>query len=66
MQLILFDDNGLTEDEILELEALAQFRNDLAEIRQARLPDDCKGSYESELMKQPSGRLAVVSPQEDE
>ena len=53
MQLTLFNHYGLTEDEVLELEAMAQFRNDLAEIRQARLPDACKGSYESELMKQP-------------
>ena len=66
MQLNLFNHNGLTEDEVLELEAMAQFRNDLAERRQARLPDACKGSYESELMKQPTGRLTVVSPQAEE
>ena len=66
MQLEMFNHYGLTEDEILELEAMAQFRNDLAETRQARLPDDCKGSYESELMKQPTGYLTVVATQEEE
>ena len=66
MQLEMFNHYGLTEDEILELEAMAQFRNDLAERRQARLPDNCKGSYESELMKQPKGFLPVVAAQEEE
>ena len=50
---------GLTEDEVLELEAMAEFRNNLADRRMARLPDNCKGSYESELMKQPTGYVVV-------
>ena len=63
-----YDSNShwLCEDCLHELECLAEFRNDLADRRMARLPDDCKGSYESELMKQPSGRLTVVSPQAEE
>ena len=50
---------GLTEDEVLDLEAMADFHAAMHEVWVSNLADDCKGSYESELMKQPSGYLRV-------
>lgn len=36
-----------------QLEALAVFRSDMSTARLNRLPDDCRGSYEAEVMGLP-------------
>ena len=45
--------HDLTEDEIHKLECLAQYRNELTQIHLAQVPDNCKSTYEWELMKPP-------------